>query len=83
MGFFKIGGIIHAHVFVTSVPEVLKLFIIHKLQVREEERECVLAPEGKLKLQEDPKSYNLGIIPNVSLSGGMCLFLSINLSIWF
>lgn len=31
MGFFKIGGIIHAHVFVTLVPKVLKLYIIHKL----------------------------------------------------
>ena len=34
VGFFRISGIRHTHVFVALVPEVLKLYIIHKLQVR-------------------------------------------------
>ena len=32
VGFFRIGRIILTCVFVTLVPEVLKLYIIHKLQ---------------------------------------------------
>lgn len=64
VGFFRIGGIIHTHGFVASVPEVLKSCIIHKLHVRE--RKSVSWHQRGKEHSEDPKSRNAGIITDGS-----------------